>query len=585
MSLECVSNANKVPYYHREYAHDVGKEKEAHAWMDEGKRIALVALPFLSLYKPLSFPLSLAMGAVRTWTCITDLVGNIQKGSATEIAYSCLQTAIAVVALACTIFAHPLGMLVTTIHDLVLECYYFIEQLLAGNFEKAFQHCLGVVNNAFYLALLLRGGFELLIVSLALQILVGVSQSVVDFKKRNYLEAIAHILMGGVRISQMYCQIKSASNNQITLINAQEEPVKAVVTSKHIVLNVQKNVSDSLTPPQPGQNPVIYHSDKDKQLRELLLKSIKEAKKSVLIMTFTFSDTQIIELLNQRAAEGLNITIIIDKIHRATVDQHNVGGKLKVFTRPSGEGHLHHKIMVLDDETVWLGSANFSPLALTTQDNVMVGLHSTEIAKAIHEEAQVFMGLKKREAKLPPTFMIGNQKVELLLFPNIPDKNNAAEKFMNSKGKQRIIEIIDQAKTEIKIAVPIWTEKDLMEAVIRAKSRGVDVKILLSNAQENQKVFEVFNKALISWKINPNIELLHDKMLWVDRTTLVNGSANWSNSWFTRNDESYFILHELSEAQDLYLSAYWKDLYWKEALQKVVVLNAEPQHLEPAINE
>jgi len=122
MSTTITQRASQSVYYHREYKNDIpnvkSEESQDSSLADQCKRVALVALPFISLYKPLSFPLSLAMGGLRTVTCVQQLLESIKSGNSKEIPYAMLQTAIAVIALTGTIFAHPLGMLISTGYEM-----------------------------------------------------------------------------------------------------------------------------------------------------------------------------------------------------------------------------------------------------------------------------------------------------------------------------------------------------------------------------------------------------------------------------------------------------------------------------------
>src|ERR1700731_2067414 len=108
MSSTAITLRSSQPvYYHREYKNDIPntKSEELHdsSLANQCKRVALVALPFISLYKPLSFPLSLAMGGLRTVTCVQQLLESIRRGNSKEIPYAMLQTSIAVIALAGTV--------------------------------------------------------------------------------------------------------------------------------------------------------------------------------------------------------------------------------------------------------------------------------------------------------------------------------------------------------------------------------------------------------------------------------------------------------------------------------------------------
>lgn len=196
-------------FYHREFTNDIGEPSDENSWLDVCKRTGTVALPFVSLYKPLSLPLSLAMGGLRTLNSISCLATAIQESGAGEIGYALLQTTISVTALAGTIFAHPLGMLVTTGHDLIIELTQLAQNLYVGEYQKALENCLSIVNNVLYLVLFLDGGLEFAIASLAMQILVGIYHSFSEFQQGNYLEGAGHAVMAIFRTDQLAGQVNA----------------------------------------------------------------------------------------------------------------------------------------------------------------------------------------------------------------------------------------------------------------------------------------------------------------------------------------------------------------------------------------
>lgn len=192
------------PFYHRQYANDIDAEKKE----DLTKRITLVALPFLSLYKPLSFPLSLSLGGLRSATSFSQLLGKLQEGHLTEVSYAFFQTILSVISLAGTLFAHPLGMLITTVHDCALDCINIGHHLYMGELVNALGRYAYLVNNGLYLALFLQGGLQIAVASLAMQVFIGLSHSLSDYKKGNWLEAGGHFLMGMIRGNQLCGQMQ-----------------------------------------------------------------------------------------------------------------------------------------------------------------------------------------------------------------------------------------------------------------------------------------------------------------------------------------------------------------------------------------
>ncbi|MES1224782.1 MAG: hypothetical protein ABUT20_55335, partial [Bacteroidota bacterium] len=195
-------------YYHREYENDISKKSEENSWSHNCQRVALIALPFFSLYKTLSLPISLGMGALRTWSNANLLLTSIQQGNRKDIPYHLLQTMIAVISLAGTIFAHPFGMLITTGQDLVIETIHLVHHLQKGEYKEALESCANIINNSLYFALFLHGGLEIGIASLAMQIMLGIYHSHKEFGDGNYLEGAAHLLMGVVRGYQLAGQVE-----------------------------------------------------------------------------------------------------------------------------------------------------------------------------------------------------------------------------------------------------------------------------------------------------------------------------------------------------------------------------------------
>lgn len=199
-------------YYHREYKNDIPQQPSdngiENTWLNTCKRVSIAALPFVSLYKPLSFPLSLGMGGMRAVTSFAQLMENIQIGKTQDIGFSLAQTGVAVVALAGTIFAHPLGMFICTVQDIAMETAQLIHHLHSGEHKKAMESCLNLINNSLYLALFSHGGLELSIASLAMQILIGLNHSYAEFAKGRCIEGTRHLLMSMVRGNQLCGQVQ-----------------------------------------------------------------------------------------------------------------------------------------------------------------------------------------------------------------------------------------------------------------------------------------------------------------------------------------------------------------------------------------
>jgi hypothetical protein len=226
MSSRTIASKTQDPiYFHREYQNDIVSKTSQISWLEHGKRAALVALPFVSLYRPIGSHLALGVGAIRTVTCFSQLADAIQQGKNREIPSQLIQSSIAAISLAGTFFAHPIGMVVTTVQDLALDAIHLKAHLDKGEYQKAFELCLNILNNSLYLAMLSRGGLELTIASLAMQILIGIYQAQAELKQGYYLEGWGHIFMAMLRGNQLVGQVKVLQMQklmEIMLAKAQE---------------------------------------------------------------------------------------------------------------------------------------------------------------------------------------------------------------------------------------------------------------------------------------------------------------------------------------------------------------------------
>jgi phosphatidylserine/phosphatidylglycerophosphate/cardiolipin synthase-like enzyme len=131
------------------------------------------------------------------------------------------------------------------------------------------------------------------------------------------------------------------------------------------------------------------------------------------------------------------------------------------------------------------------------------------------------------------------------------------EVFTNNASKAVLFDVINNAQESIQIGMMVWTNQDLANAVISAHKRGVVVEVL---AQDLGGVLPSLMKAGISVIVNPKLSFMHNKFMYVDGKVLVNGSANWSVSSFTRNDESFVVVRAMSQEQQELMDAYWEYL-------------------------
>ena len=114
--------------------------------------------------------------------------------------------------------------------------------------------------------------------------------------------------------------------------------------------------------------------------------------------------------------------------------------------------------------------------------------------------------------------------------------------FFSPKGgaAEEIIKQIDNAESYIDIAMYSFTYEPIAEAIIRAKNRGVKIRILMDKGQSQGKYskYKFFLDNDIAVIQDRHSGIMHNKIAVIDGKVLFTGSYNWSKSAEERNEEN-----------------------------------------------
>lgn len=304
------------------------------------------------------------------------------------------------------------------------------------------------------------------------------------------------------------------------------------------------------------QTPLILsnHDATQNALRESVYELINQAQSSILLISFTFSDPTLIKIINQKASEGLDVHLVLDRDHIAGLKS-SLHPSIAVGTRQTGKGHVHHKILVVDRAYIWLGSANFTPNSLSGSKNLAIGYYSPEMGENLHEEAIQIQSQGQRDGITPLSCYYDDQLLELYILPhNQPERPSSAETSMNEIAKHKLISLFDNAQHHINVSIAQLTFKDASRALIRAHQRGVKVEVF---TQLSDDAVKLLLKEGMDVKLGHN---LHHKFALIDNKILLNGSPNWSMNAFSRSDESFVVLHDISPKQLAVINSLWQSI-------------------------
>ncbi|MEN3190484.1 MAG: phospholipase D-like domain-containing protein [Atribacterota bacterium] len=138
-----------------------------------------------------------------------------------------------------------------------------------------------------------------------------------------------------------------------------------------------------------------------------------------------------------------------------------------------------------------------------------------------------------------------------------------------------IIKNIDNAKEFINIAMYTFTDREIAQAIIRAKDRGVDIKIYLDRSQVNAEYSKsryFINNGIKEIRISSNNYIMHNKFAVIDNEIVITGSYNWTASAGERNDENLLVIDDknIVKKYQNQFNNLWNNKYSTERYQELI---------------
>ena len=137
---------------------------------------------------------------------------------------------------------------------------------------------------------------------------------------------------------------------------------------------------------------------------------------------------------------------------------------------------------------------------------------------------------------------------------NINLGNSTISVFFSPQDKalsREIIPLINNSEKYIYIPTFVLTHQGLTDALINAKKRGVDVKIIIDGTSSTQihTKHHVLRTAGVPVKAENYAGKMHMKTIIIDDKYTILGSMNFSNSGENRNDENIVLIEDKKFAE------------------------------------
>ena len=114
------------------------------------------------------------------------------------------------------------------------------------------------------------------------------------------------------------------------------------------------------------------------------------------------------------------------------------------------------------------------------------------------------------------------------------------------KCDQVLIKYINQAKSSIHIMIYEFTLTDVESALVDARHRGVEVKLVMdkSESQSSSSLYSDLKLKGLDVKIGNVAGIVHDKVAIIDGQYVIEGSFNYSYSAVAYNAENLVVIND-----------------------------------------
>lgn len=297
------------------------------------------------------------------------------------------------------------------------------------------------------------------------------------------------------------------------------------------------------------------------KLYSLMLNDIEKASSYIYLETYKFSNdhmgVKFKDALTQKAREGVVVKVLIDSWGRGPVSETffteliELGGEVKFFEKikissdlfTRGHRRDHRKILVIDDEISYIGSANITGYNLNWRELVLrfKGEITPTFRKVFEQNFEAFNPYYIKD-KLSYSRNMKFEDYEIIRdVPSIPLQ----------RLKKKYTQLIRSAKSCVLIETPYFLPGFLLrKALMDAAKRGVNVRVIMPKHSDVRMV-DILRNKYFGMMHKSNVELLfytphnlHAKLMIIDQNIFCVSSANFDYRSFRYQYEIALIGNE-----------------------------------------
>lgn len=269
---------------------------------------------------------------------------------------------------------------------------------------------------------------------------------------------------------------------------------------------------------------------------EALILFLASATQSIHCALYEIDLFSIQDILRKKA-ETIDVKIVTDNDYLKEFNEH--------FVTADKSGLMHNKFCVVDEQKISTGSMNPTLNDATRNNNNLLLITSTILAKNYEVEFQeLWQGIfKKGEQTINQKILLNGKEIQNYFCPD----DHCAE---------RVKDELKKAQRSIHFMTFSFTHDGIANILLLKHLDGVKVKGIMDVQQiDDDSQFAKLQYQGMDVVRDSNKYKLHHKVFIIDEETVITGSFNPTNSGDKRNDENIIIIKD-KEIASLFLQEF-----------------------------
>jgi len=288
-----------------------------------------------------------------------------------------------------------------------------------------------------------------------------------------------------------------------------------------------------------------------------LADAIDSARLSVDVAAYNLSLNSVRDALLRAYNRGVRVRMVMESDNMDRSDPQKLKDAGIPILGDRRQGLMHDKFVVIDNSEVWMGSMNFTDSGGYADNNSLMRIRSVKMAENYTKEfEEMFVddkfGPDVVAATPNPRVTIDGVPIDVYFSPD-------------DHVQTSLLELIKNAQKSIYFMAFSFTADALGEAVRNRAKEGVTVSGVMEDEQIKSNIgteFDPFKQYKLDVLRDGNSGQMHHKAMIIDKSVVIFGSYNFTNSAETKNDENLLVIYDkgiaaqfIAEFQRVYAQA------------------------------